>query len=174
MCPAGQDRNRSRVPFLYDLAQRVQEMPSSIALRESLWMYPIIETAHVLGLCLFVGTAWLWDLRLLGWTLRRVPVSQLSKQILPWTAIGFVIMALSGAGLVFSEPLRFYTNVFFRLKLALLAFAGLNAFIFHQTIGRRKEEWDLSPIVALSRQTGGRTVVRTLGGRHRDGAADCV
>jgi hypothetical protein len=32
-------------------------MPSSIALRESLWMYPIIETGHVLGLCLFVGTA---------------------------------------------------------------------------------------------------------------------
>ena len=76
------------MPLLHDLAQRVQEMPLSIALRESLWMYPIIETAHVLGLCLFVGTAWLWDFRLLGWTLRRVPVSELSKQILPWTAVG--------------------------------------------------------------------------------------
>ena len=143
------------MPFLYDLAQRVQEMPWSIALRESLWMYPIIETAHVLGLCLFVGTAWLWDLRLLGWTLRAVPVSQLSKQILPWTAVGFVIMALSGAGLVFSEPLRFYTNIFFRIKLALLVFAGLNAFVFHQTVGRRKEEWDLTPLVPFRARLAG-------------------
>jgi hypothetical protein len=133
------------MPFLYGLAQRVQEMPASIALRESLWMYPIIETTHVLGLCLFVGSAWLWDMRLLGWTLRRVPVSRMSKQLLPWTAVGFAIMAVSGAGLVFSEPLRFYTNVFFRIKLALLAFAGLNAFVFHKTVGRRKEEWDLAP-----------------------------
>ena len=143
------------MPLLHDLAQRVQEMPLSIALRESLWMYPMIETAHVLGLCLFVGTAWLWDFRLLGWTLRRVPVSELSKQILPWTAVGFAIMAVSGAGLVFSEPLRFYTNIFFRIKLALLAFAGLNAFVFHQTIGRRKEEWDLSPLAPFRARVAG-------------------
>ena len=127
---------------LYELAQRVQAMPSSIALRESLWTYPIIETVHVLGLCLFVGTAWLWDLRLLGVTLRGVPVSRLSKQILPWTAVGFAIMAVSGLGLVFSEPLRFYSNIFFRIKLVLLTAAGLNAFIFHKTVGRRQEEWD--------------------------------
>jgi hypothetical protein len=134
------------MPLLYDLAQHVQQLPASIALRESLWMYPIVETAHVLGLCLFVGTAWIWDLRLLGWTLRRVPVSQLSAQILPWTAVGFCIMATSGAALVFSEPLRFYSNVFFRMKLALLGFAGLNAFVFHKTVGRSREEWDLSPL----------------------------
>lgn len=132
---------------LYQLALRVQHMPSSVALRESLWMYPIIETAHVLGLCLFVGTAWLWDLRLLGLTLRRVPVSHLSAQVLPWTVAGFVLMAVSGLGLVFSEPLRFYSNVFFRIKLVLLALAGLNAVMFHRTVGRRKDEWDLSPIV---------------------------
>lgn len=143
------------MPFLYELAQRVQEMPSSVALRESLWMYPIIETAHVLGLCLFAGTAWLWDLRLLGVTLRRVPVSQASAQILPWTAAGFVIMAISGLGLVFSEPLRFYSNIFFRIKIALLLFAGLNALIFHRTVGRRKGEWDVSPLTPLSARLAG-------------------
>ena len=84
-----------------------------------------------------------------------VPVSQLSRQILPWTAVGFGIMALSGAGLVFSEPLRFYSNIFFRIKLALLAFAGLNAFVFHQTVGRRKEEWDLSPLAPFRARMAG-------------------
>ena len=140
---------------LYEFAQRVQEMPSSVALRESLWTYPIIETVHVLGLCLFVGTAWLWDLRLLGVTLRGVPVSRLSKQILPWTAVGFAIMAVSGLGLVFSEPLRFYSNIFFRIKLVLLAAAGLNAFIFHKTVGRRKDEWDSSSLLPFRARLAG-------------------
>jgi hypothetical protein len=141
--------------LLYNLAQRVQEMPSSLALRESLWMYPIIETAHVLGLCLFVGTAWLWDLRLLGLTLRSVRVSQLSKQLLPWTAAGFAVMAVSGLLLVFSEPLRFYSNIFFRIKVALLAFAGINAFIFHQTVGRRSDDWDLNRITPVPAKVAG-------------------
>jgi len=141
--------------YLYELAQHVQEMPYSLALRESLWVYPIVETAHVLGLCLFVGTAWLWDLRLLGLTLRRVPVSQLSAQILPWTVVGFCVMALSGIGLVFSEPLRFYSNIFFRIKLALLACAGLNAFVFHRTIGQRRDEWDLDLVTPLRAKIAG-------------------
>ena len=141
--------------FFYEFARRVQEMPSSIALRESLWMYPIVETVHVLGLCLFVGTAWLWDLRLLGLTLRGVPVSRVSKHILPWTAVGFAIMAVSGLGLVFSEPLRFYSNIFFRIKLVLLAAAGLNAFIFHKTVGRRKEEWDAISLLPFRARLAG-------------------
>lgn len=141
--------------FLLTLAEIVQEWPSSIALRESLWVYPIIETAHVLGLCLFVGTAWLWDLRLLGVTLRRVPVSQLSAQLLPWTGVGFAVMALSGVGLVFSDPLRFYSNVFFRIKLVLVILAGLNAFIFHRTIGTHRLEWDLNPITPFRARLAG-------------------
>jgi hypothetical protein len=143
------------MPLLYNLAQHMQEMPYSVALRESLWVYPIVETAHVLGLCLFVGTAWLWDLRLLDVTLRRVPVSQLSAQLLPWTGVGFAIMALSGAALVFSEPLRFYSNIFFQIKLVLLAAAGLNALIFHKTIGRHTAEWDLNSVTPFRARLAG-------------------
>jgi uncharacterized protein DUF6644 len=130
--------------IILKLCEWLGKMPSSIALRESIWMYPIIETAHVLGLCLFVGTAALWDLRLMGWALKRVPVSQVKSQLLPWTAVGFVEMLISGALLVFSDPLRFYGNIFFRIKLLLLILAGLNALIFHRTVGRTTLEWDRS------------------------------
>jgi hypothetical protein len=137
------------------LCQYVGDMPSSIALRESIWMYPIIETAHVLGLCLFVGTAALWDLRLLGLTMKEIPVSRVKAQLLPWTVAGFVEMAASGALLVFSDPMRFYVNIFFRIKLVLLMVAGLNALIFHQTIGRTTPDWDLHPIAPLRARIAG-------------------
>jgi hypothetical protein len=143
------------MPFLVRLAQLVGEMPSSIALRESLWIYPIIETGHVLGLCLFVGTAWLWDLRLLGWTMKRVPVSQVSAQLLPWTVIGFIGMLTTGLLLVFSDPMRFYFNIFFRVKVLMLIMAGINAWVFHATVGKHKEEWDLVPVTPLRARVAG-------------------
>jgi hypothetical protein len=143
------------MPFVMRLCEWVGNMPSSVALRESIWMYPIIETAHVLGLCVFVGTAALWDLRLLGRTMTRVPVSQVKAQLLPWTVVGFIEMLASGGLLVFSDPMRFYVNIFFRIKLVLLLLAGLNALIFHQTIGRSAPEWDLTPVAPLRARIAG-------------------
>ena len=63
----------SLLPFCQWLA----ETPGSIALHESLYMYPLVESAHVLTLCLFVGMAVMLDLRLLGVTLRSVPISEI-------------------------------------------------------------------------------------------------
>ena len=59
----------------------LQETSVSVGFRESTWTYPVIESAHVLGLCLFLGFAMLWDLRLLNVTLRRVPVSDVQARV---------------------------------------------------------------------------------------------
>ena len=61
----------------------------------------------------------------------------------------------------------------FASNSSLLVLAGLNAFVFHRTVGQRKEEWDRvrSP---LSRQAGRRVVAGALGHGHRDRTADCV
>ncbi len=134
----------------------LQETSVSVGIRESTWTYPIIESAHVLGLCLFLGFALLWDLRLLNITLRRVPVSDVQARVMPWTNVGFVIMLISGVLLVWSEPLRFYGNIFFRLKLIALVLAGANAGFFHFfTAGKRLIEWDSSPISPTSAKVAG-------------------
>lgn len=116
----------------------------SIALRESTWTYPIVETAHVLALCLFLGLAVLLDLRLLGGVLRRTRVTEVIARVMPWTWFGFAIMVVTGAVLFSADPVRFYGNVFFRVKFALLGAAGLNAAVFHTTVYRRVGQWDLS------------------------------
>jgi hypothetical protein len=134
----------------------LQETSVSVGIRESTWTYPIIESAHVLGLCLFLGFALLWDLRLLNVTLRRVPISEVNSKVMPWTQVGFVLMAISGGLLFWAEPVRFYGNIFFRAKLVALLLAGLNAFIFHKyTAGKRLIEWDLSPVSPASAKAAG-------------------
>ena len=76
----------------------------------------------------------MFDLRLLGWTMRKVPVSEVVGRLLPWTIAGFVVMVISGTLLFFAIPLRSYQNIFFRFKMILLLLAGLNVWIFHSRV----------------------------------------
>jgi hypothetical protein len=122
----------------------------SIALHESLYAYPLIESTHVLTLGLFVGLAVILDLRLLGLVMRRVPVSDAFARLLPWTKAGFVVMAITGVLLFYAIPVRTYQSIFFRVKIAMLVLAGLNVWLFHSRVERRVAEWDLAPVAPLA------------------------
>jgi hypothetical protein len=113
----------------------------SIALHESLYMYPLVESIHVLTLCLFVGMSIVLDLRLLGLTLRRVSVAEVTERLMPWLVAGFVVMLATGLLLFYAIPVRSYQNVFFRLKVIALVLAGVNAWVFHATVHKRVHEW---------------------------------
>jgi hypothetical protein len=127
----------------------------SVAIRESILLYPIIETTHVLSICLFVGLIALLDLRLAGVGLRSVPVTEIVDRIQPISLIGFALMVVSGALLFYSGPLRAYTNVFFRIKMLLIAAAGINAAVFHFTVYRSVAAWDASgPIPPRAQMAG--------------------
>src|SRR5499427_3683716 len=117
--------------------------PGSIALHESLYMYPLVESAHVLTLCVFLGIAVMFDLRLLGITLTSAPMTALKRQLGPWMAAGFVVMVITGVLLFYAVPVRSYQSIWFRMKVVLLICAGLNAWIFHATIYRSVREWDV-------------------------------
>ena len=95
-------------------------------------------------------------LRLLGVTLKGVPVSQITQRILPWTKVAFVLMVISGVLLFFAIPLRTYHNVFFRLKAVLLIAAALNAWVFHNGgMYRRLAEWDNDAVTPRAAKLAG-------------------
>ena len=130
--------------------------PGSIALHESRYLFLIVLTVHVLTLTVFVGTAVMIDLRFLGVTMSRVPVSEIMSRLLPWTVAGFLLMIASGALLFYAAPLLRYHNLFFRIKMVALVLAVLNAWVFHKTVYRRVADWDLDPIPPRrARATGG-------------------
>jgi hypothetical protein len=129
----------------------------SIALHESVFMYPLVESTHVLALCLFLGMAVMMDLRLLGLTLHGVPMTEMKRRLGPWIAAGFVVMVVTGALLFYAIPIRSYHSIFFRLKALALVLAGLNALIFHATIDRRVAEWDLAPVPPRAARRAGAT-----------------
>lgn len=114
----------------------------SIQLRESLYVWPWTESVHVLAITLFVGTALMLDLRLLGIGFRTVPASEFTGRLLPWTRVGAVIMVVTGVLLVYANPVRYYHNIFFRIKVVLLIAAALNVTVFHSRVHRQVARWD--------------------------------
>jgi hypothetical protein len=101
---------------------------------------------HVLTLSVFVGTALMIDLRLLGKTMTDVPVSQVMTRLMPWTEAGFLVMIVTGTLLFYAAPVARYENIFFRLKMAALAMAVINVWLFRRNVYRRVGDWDLDPV----------------------------
>src|SRR5262245_52225187 len=126
---------------LLGFCQWLADTPWSIALHESLYMYPLVESVHVLTLCLFLAMAATLDLRLLGFTLAGTPVEEVAERLCPWMVTGFIIMTISGAALFYAIPVRSYQSVWFRIKVVMLILAGLNAWRYHSTIHRTVEQW---------------------------------
>jgi hypothetical protein len=127
----------------------------SVALHESQYVYVLVESVHVLTLCLFVGLSTMMDLRLLGLAMRSVPASKVVSRLLPWMQAGFCIMVVSGALLFYAIPVRSYHNIFFRGKVGLLLLAGANAWIFHSGVWRRVAAWDLDRVAPRAARIAG-------------------
>jgi len=143
------------MPSLRAFLEWLAATPWSIALLESRYVWPLVESTHVLTLALFVGTAAMNDLRLLGITLMRAPASDVTGRLLRVTRRAFAVMVTTGLLLFYSNPVHYYHNVFFRIKLLLLIVAGLNVWLFHGRIHRRVTQWDLDPVPPRAARVAG-------------------
>lgn len=125
------------------------------AVRESLWLFPAIETVHLLGMAALVGTIAVLDFRLLGWTLRQKRFSELAPRLLPWTWAGFALQVVTGMLLFSSEAVKLYANPAFRLKMLLIFLAGVHALVFQCTVYRGVASWDDRTVPPLGAKVSG-------------------
>jgi hypothetical protein len=107
--------------------------PLANAIDDSAWLFPAIESLHVLGLALLVGTIAVVDLRLLGLGLRSRSEADLARDLRSWTLAGLGVMLATGPLLFCSDPLRYFHNPAFGFKMRVLA----AALLAHYTIRRR-------------------------------------
>ncbi|MDE3109045.1 MAG: hypothetical protein KGL02_03795 [Acidobacteriota bacterium] len=116
------------------------------SVRNSEWLFPVIESIHMLGIVALVGSSTLLDLRLLNrGFLRHQPASQVTSKLLPVMWTSFAVMLITGVLMFFSEATRCYESTSFRVKMALLVVVGLNAVFFHFAAYRKIGEWEASP-----------------------------
>ncbi|MBC8122580.1 MAG: hypothetical protein H7Y22_12160 [Gemmatimonadaceae bacterium] len=131
----------------------LEDSPPGLAMRQSPWLYPVVEITHILGFVILVGAVVMFDLRLLGLS-RKIPVAALAEHLLPWAHLSFALVALSGVMLFASDARAIGVSPVFYLKLALIAAAGFNAAAFHI--------WFLKSVPAWEQNTTPPPVVRAI------------
>jgi hypothetical protein len=127
----------------------------SVDLHESQYAYSIIESIHVWTMAVFFGSVAMFDLRLLGWVMPKVPASEVVDRLLPLTIVAFVIMVISGTLLFYAIPLRSYQSIFFRFKMLLLVLAGLNVWFFHSRVYPRVIDRDVKGVPPQAAKVAG-------------------
>src|SRR5215471_10588349 len=140
------------MPSIAEFLNWLGTTPLAVFLRESPWAFPTVESIHVVALALVVGTIAIVDLRLLGLASAHRPYRQVAREVLPCTWIAFVVAAIAGTLMFISQPVEYFGNVAFRIKLLLLLAAGANMLavlsITHPTITEADRSIPLSGKIA--------------------------
>ena len=129
------------MPGVLAFCKWLEQTPVGASVRQSLWLFPAIETVHLLGMAALLATIGAFDLRLMGIAFRGQSISGLAHRVLPWAWAAFALQVVTGALLFSSEATHMYTNPAFRLKMLLIILAGAHAWFF-QLAAQRNPRWD--------------------------------
>ena len=111
-------------------------------IRESLWMFPMIQCGHLLALAMLGGAVLVVDLRLLGMGLRSVTVAELARAVHPWLVGSLVTIIGTGILMFLSEALKCFYSPPFWYKMGLLVVAT----VFGFTVRRRVLRSEVRPV----------------------------
>lgn len=123
--------------LLETLATALQASDFAHTLRTSIWLYPLVNIGHVIGIALLFGAIAPLDLRLIGcW--KSVPLDHLTRTLIPVAMAGLALAALTGSLLFATRPLDYIHEPLFGTKMALILAAVLNALVL-----RGSRQWKL-------------------------------
>jgi hypothetical protein len=109
------------------------------AIRNSQWLFPVIESVHLLGLVVIAGAVLVVDMRLFGLGLRQQPVAQLARDAQPWLMGSLMVMLTSGILLFLAEAIKCYYSPAFAVKITSLILAITFTFTVHRKVALADE-----------------------------------
>ncbi len=113
----------AQLPRLFPFFKWVDETSLSAAIKGTTWVFPLVETIHILALSVLLGSVFLIDLRLLGVAIRRWSPSQILAQVHGMMNWSVIIILVTGALLFIAEPRKCFDNAAFGPKMIFLALA---------------------------------------------------
>ena len=102
--------------------------------QHSLWAFAILETVHIMGLTILLGSIFVTNLTVLGVGLKR-SAPQLARELAPWMLGGLVLMLGSGIPMFISSAIGYSLSDPMNIKLGLLAFAMVLQLAIHNVPG---------------------------------------
>src|SRR5690349_2440295 len=129
-----------------EFVQALQDMSLATAIRESALVFPVILSLHLTGMGLFGGMILMTDLRLLGISLTKHPVSDIVNGLRPWKHLGLTLTATCGILLLWSKAAIYYPNPYLWIKLSLFGLIIIHSLVF-RGVYRNVTDLDCSPMI---------------------------
>lgn len=141
----------------------LESSSAAMALRQSSWLYPIVEIVHITGFAVLVGAAVMFDLRLLGLA-KQIPVRAASGHLTLWARLSLIAVIPSGFLLFMVGATTMAYNPAFQIKMLFLLAAGINAAVFHRFTFKSVDSWNqYSPTPVPARLAGILSIVLWIG-----------
>ncbi|MCB1491453.1 MAG: hypothetical protein KDJ77_06600 [Rhodobiaceae bacterium] len=115
-------------PELLDILRTIDSSPVHEAMRQWRWLYPAVNTAHILGIALILGSILPLDARMMG-AFRTVPFNPLARVLIPTAVFGIFLATATGALLFTTDAVKYATTPLFQVKLGLIGLAIVNALV---------------------------------------------
>jgi hypothetical protein len=140
---------------LEQICAGIEQSALATAIAQSVWLFPTIESLHVMGLAVVFGSISMLDLRLLGVTHHGKEVGTLAREVIPWTWVGFLVAATTGSLMFISAATKYLHLWPFQAKMLLLVAAGFNMIIFHLIPFRNVATWGHNRVPPLPARIAG-------------------
>jgi hypothetical protein len=146
-------------PFT-ELLRWVEATPLAIFISQSTYGFSALDMVHVAAISVVFGMIAILDLRLSGAAFADFSVTDLSRQVLPWTWAAFVVAAITGLLMFIGQAVKYSVNFAFLVKIGLMVLAGLNMLVFHFLTFRGVGRWDHGvPVPWSARLAGALSVI---------------
>lgn len=125
----------SLLPFF----EWMENLPISLAIKNSVWIYPFDQSVHLIALAVFAGAVVIVDLRLLGRGLTRQPLAQVARDAQPWLVGGFLMLVLTGVPQLMSNATKEYYSPLFWAKMYIIVPALIFTFTLRHKVTQADE-----------------------------------
>jgi uncharacterized membrane protein YgdD (TMEM256/DUF423 family) len=117
--------------------------PPSVFIQEhNAWAIPAIQSVHIVGIALVMGSVLMIDLRILGLAWTEQTLLQTTSRFGPWLTGSLWLLLATGLMMVVGEPVRELVSFSFWLKMALVALGAVVAVAFQRALRRHEQQWE--------------------------------
>ena len=110
--------------------------------RHNSWVIPTIQTIHIVGIGVVLGSVFMIDLRVLGWAGMDQTLRQTTTRFGPWLTAALYLQLATGVLMVIGEPVRELVTFSFWLKMVFVGVGTLIAAIFQITLRNHEQKWE--------------------------------
>ena len=128
---------------MHQFALWLASTPPSVFIQEhNAWAIPAIQSVHIVGIGLVMGSVLMIDLRILGLAWTDQTLGQTTSRFGPWLTGSLWLLLVTGLLMVVGEPVRELVTFSFWLKMALVAIGALVAIAFQRALRQHEQRWE--------------------------------